>query len=99
MEIGEKYLPIGTVVYVGNTSKKVMITGYCASAGNDEKKIWDYTGCMYPQGMISLMKVLFFDHSQIREICYKGLENEEYMEFQNELKKYESENNIRSNNQ
>ena len=48
----EKYLPIGTVVLLKNTNKKIMITGYL-TASIDEKnsndEYYDYSGCLFPE--------------------------------------------------
>ena len=39
-KIGEKYLPIGTVVMLKGASKRVMVTGFCAIKGN--KQIYEF---------------------------------------------------------
>ena len=36
MEIGDKYLPIGTVVLLKGGTKSVMITGFCAVEGKND---------------------------------------------------------------
>ena len=46
----EKYLPIGTVVLLKGGSKRVMITGFCSVDGNESDVIYDYNGCVYPEG-------------------------------------------------
>ena len=77
----EKYLPIGTVVLLTNGTKKVMITGYLpidVEAGN---KMYDYTGCLFPEGVIIDSETLAFNHDQIKEIVFEGLDNEESQEF------------------
>ena len=47
-EIGEKYLPIGTVVMLKGGTKRVMISGFCAIDGENVKNMYDYSGCVYP---------------------------------------------------
>lgn len=85
-EIGEKYLPIGTVVMLAGGTKRVMITGFCAVEEEDKRKIWDYSGCMYPEGFLSSDQTCLFDHSQIEKIYHLGLEDDEEEEFKNTLK-------------
>lgn len=86
MEIGDKYLPIGTVVRLKNGTKRVMITGYCAEEKTEPITNWDYTGCLYPEGIMFAEQLICFNHSQIEKIYYKGLENEEQKQFESELK-------------
>ena len=40
-EIGEKYLPIGTVVMLKNGTKRAMITGFCSVAQEDKNKMYE----------------------------------------------------------
>ena len=87
--IKAKYLPIGTVVMLKNGSKRVMISGFCASTKQDKNKVWDYSGCIYPEGFLSSDQTCLFDHSQIEKIYHLGLEDdEEEKEFKKKLKNY-----------
>lgn len=84
----EKYLPIGTVVLLKDATKEVMITGLAIlggasetvtdSEGNEKHlaKIWDYSGCPYPEGLITTNEAFAFNHDQIEKICYMGYETE-----------------------
>ena len=83
----EGFLPIGTVVMLKGGRKRVMITGFL-TYGNDEKdKLYDYNGCMYPEGVISSTTTLLFNHDQIEKVYYTGLIDEEEKEFKEKLKK------------
>lgn len=82
----EKYLPIGTVVLLKNGQKRVMITGFCAIPGDDTKKVYDYIGCLYPEGFISSSQNLLFDHDQIEKLYYLGYSDDEEKEFKKKLK-------------
>ena len=90
MEIGEKFLPLGTVVRLKNATKRVMITGFCAIAnGDSEKKVWDYSGCLYPEGFIDSLKTCLFNHDQIEEISHLGLaDDEEEKAFKSKLNSF-----------
>lgn len=82
METRKKYLPIGSVVLLKDDTRKLMITGFCASEeGDDDQKQYDYSGCMYPEGLISSDEIYLFDHDQIEEINFIGYETEEEQEF------------------
>lgn len=93
MEIGDKYLPIGTVVKLKEGIKKLMITGYCFREENNPTVVWDYTGCLYPEGILVASQLVVFNHSQIEEIYYKGLEDEEVEEFMKMLEEMSKKEN------
>ncbi len=80
----KKYLPIGTVVILKGGTKKLMITGFC-SIPKGEHKIYDYTGCMYPEGILSSSSSFLFDHEQIENVFFKGYNDEEEIAFKERL--------------
>ncbi len=86
-KIGEKFLPIGTVVMLKGGTKRLMITGFCAMTEGNTEKMWDYSGCIYPEGTLTSKQTCLFDHSQIEKIYYLGLsEDKEEKEFKQKLK-------------
>ena len=85
MEIGEKYLPVGTVCLLQNGTKKVMITGFCVQSPDIQGRVFDYIGCLYPEGVVSSDQNLLFDHSQIAQVFYKGYVCDEETEFKKKL--------------
>lgn len=82
-----KFLPIGTVVLLKEGKKRLMITGFCPVANeNNEKKMYDYTGVVYPEGLISASQLLLFNHSQIQKIFHMGMyRDEEEKSFKQKL--------------
>ncbi len=86
-EIAEKYLPIGSVVLLKGGEKRIMITGFASISPDTGDRIFDYSGCIFPEGFISYNQVCVFDHSQIDKIFYKGLEDEEQKKFNDLLNK------------
>lgn len=82
----EKYLPIGTVVMLKGGTKRAMIIGFCSIADGKKDKIYDYTGCLYPEGVISSDRTLLFDHSQIEKIYHLGLIDDDERKFKSRLK-------------
>ena len=74
------YLPIGSVIKLRGTDRKLMITAYDVTV-NDSPKSFDYGGCFYPIGMVTNEDMLVFNKFQIEEVLYKGYESEEQKEF------------------
>lgn len=94
----EKFLPIGTVVMLKEGTKRVMITGFCSAAQEDPDKIWDYTGCPYPEGYISSNQTCLFDHDQINKVHYLGFkDDDEEKKFKETLNKlFEALKNVQT---
>ena len=90
-EIAEKYLPIGSVVLLKGGEKRIMITGFASISPDTGDRIFDYSGCVFPEGFMSYNQVCVFDHSQIDKVFYKGLEDEEQRKFNELLNKKMSE--------
>lgn len=82
----EKFLPIGTVAMLKGGKKRVMITGFCVSPNEAKEKRFDYSGCLYPEGIIKSNQSLLFNHEQIERIYYMGYVDEEEKTFKNNLK-------------
>ena len=85
MKDTSRLLPIGSVVLLNNGTKKVMVTGFYSVPANDTSKVYDYCGCLFPEGVISSEQNLLFDHSQIMKVCYMGYTSEEDKEFKTKL--------------
>lgn len=81
----DKVLPVGTVVLLKNANKRLMIIGYqrMKEAGG---KIYDYCGCVYPEGFTSPAEAAVFDHEQIDRIIAVGLQNPAQIEFSEKLR-------------
>ena len=90
--IEEKYLPIGTVVMLKGGKKRAMITGFCAISQDNQDKIYDYSGCLYPEGFISSNQTLLFDHEQIEKVYHMGLIDDEEKNFKIKLKELLNKN-------
>ena len=80
----EKYLPIGTIVTLKGATKRIMIIGYCPIT--EENKVYDYAACPFPEGVISSNESLVFNHNQIGIINNISIEDEEYNNFNNQIK-------------
>lgn len=82
----EKYLPIGSVVILKNGKKKLMINGFACKDLDTGDKIYDYSGCVYPEGVLSFDKAIVFDHDQIEKIFYLGYIDEDEPVFKKKLR-------------
>lgn len=80
-EVGEKYLPIGTVVVLKGATKRIMITGFASMSPETGNDIFDYSGCVYPEGFFDYNQVCVFNHDQIEKVYFTGYSDEEEKEF------------------
>lgn len=105
----DKFLPIGTVVLLKGGKKEIMITSYCIFPTNyeikngqkvkPERKMYEYGGCTYPEGILDSNMACAFNHDRIEKICYMGYETDAQKELSRILnggyeiykKKYEKE--------
>ena len=90
-----KYLPIGSVVLLKGATKKIMITGFASVSPDTGDKVYNYSGCFFPEGFIDYDEVFVFDHEQIDKVCFCGYQDEEEKEFMGKLE--EELNNIYEN--
>ena len=93
--VGEKYLPLGSVVMLKGASKRLMVTGFCTMAAEDASGVmYDYSGCMYPEGVISSDQTALFNHDQIEKIYHMGLVDEEEKSFKMKLVQLVNSQNV-----
>lgn len=79
--MNSELLPIGSVVLIGNSKRKVMIVGVCQKGGKNPDAIWDYTGVIFPEGYLDSEKMFLFNREQISHVYALGYQDEEQMEF------------------
>lgn len=82
----DRVLPIGTVVLLNGAEKRLMIVGYQRRTAAGGDKIYDYCGCLYPEGFMTPNEAVVFDHKQIDRIIFMGLQNGPQIEFSEKLK-------------
>lgn len=83
--VGEKFFPIGTVVILKGATKRLMVTGFCPVPKNGENKMYDYSGCLYPEGFISSDQNALFNHDQIANVLFMGWSDDEEKDFKVQL--------------
>lgn len=81
----DRFLPIGSVVLLNGGKKKIMVTGFCSIAADDKTRVYDYSGCIYPEGYLNSNQICLFDHNQIEKICFMGYESTEEEKFKKQL--------------
>ena len=79
-------LPIGSVVLLKDGKKKVMITGFYVMSEKNQDVVYDYSACLYPEGILSSEQNFMFNHDKIVEICFMGYITDEEKEFKQNLK-------------
>lgn len=83
----KEFLPVGSVVLLKGGTKRIMVTGFCSVDNNDQEKMYDYTGCLYPEGIINSNEICLFDNNQIEQVFFKGYVDEEETKFKEDLNK------------
>lgn len=74
-------LPIGSVVFLKNGFKKVMVVGIKPINSEKPEEAYDYIGVLYPEGYISNNINFLFNNDDINDIVFRGYENRERKEF------------------
>lgn len=73
-------LPIGSVVLLNGGDKKIMICGRI-QAKEGEDKIYDYSACYYPEGIVDPSSMFFFDRDAIDTVYFLGFQDKDEIEF------------------
>ncbi|MDO4799301.1 MAG: DUF4176 domain-containing protein [Bacillota bacterium] len=76
-------LPIGSVVLLKESTKKVMIIGFVQKQVKEDRSevIWDYSGCLYPEGYLGPNQTILFNGDQIDRVYAVGYQDEEQFAF------------------
>lgn len=77
-------LPCGSVVKLDGGERFVMICGRVVYADGDEH-VYDYTGCLYPEGIAADDRMLFFDRNAIESILFIGFQDRQEMEYREQV--------------
>lgn len=85
----KKFLPIGSVVLLKESTKRVMIIGIKQKQVNADK-IWDYSACLYPEGVINPDKLYMFDTEQIERLYFIGFQDGEGLAFLDKVNRLEN---------
>ena len=83
MKMAENLLPIGSVVLLKEGKKRLMIYGI--NQKTDKGDIYNYLGCLYPEGNISPEYTYLFNEDAIDGVFYLGLVDSEFSLYRNKL--------------
>lgn len=82
----EGLLPIGTVVLLKNSKKRVMIIGVLQKQIKEgQAVIWDYSACFYPEGYMGPDKTFLFNAEQIDKVFAVGYQDQEQFTFKEKI--------------
>ncbi|GGK09387.1 type II secretion protein [Lentibacillus kapialis] len=85
-------LPIGSIVYLKEGTSKLMILNRGPLLETDgERKMFDYSGCFYPQGL-DPDNVFYFNEENIDDVVFEGFTDSEEKRFQKVYNDWKEEN-------
>ena len=71
------YLPLGSVVLIkGGVKKTMIIARGLAVSVPPSVKVFDYAGCLYPEGLIG-DQVVYFNHADIAKVVFEGFSDDD----------------------
>ena len=76
----KEYLPIGSVVTLQNTKKRIMIVGRLQNLIHQDE-VYDYAAVLYPEGLIDSEHFYLFNQEDIDCLFYIGLQDNEEFNF------------------
>jgi len=90
-------LPIGSLVYLEDGTKKVMIVGrgiVVDDSDTESEVYFDYLGCPYPEG-VDPENALFFNEDNVDEVIFKGYSDDEETRYMKLYKEWENNLDIK----
>ena len=85
--MNDKLLPIGSVVLLKNATHRLMIIGYGAIKFAKPNILFDYWGCMYPEGQFESERHIIFNHQDILKVYGEGYSDDEEKQFRTRVEK------------
>ena len=84
----KRYLPIGSVVLLKDSQKRIMIVGV-KQKQVDSDKVWDYSDdhdpLLDPEGIIDPDRLFLFDTEQIERLYFVGMQDGEGLAYLEQL--------------
>lgn len=93
----DKFLPIGSICTIKRSNRKVMIIGFFSIDYAESVKLYDYIGCVYPEGVLSSTRICF-NHSDIISLDYIGYKNSDFELFNQKLKSQQVDEQVQNEN-
>ena len=77
-------LPIGSVIRAEGGERYLMICGRIVCS-EDSDTIYDYCGCLYPEGITGSDNMFFFNRDAIEQILFIGFQDPQEIEYRTEI--------------
>lgn len=77
-------LPIGSIIRAEGGERYLMICGRIVCS-DDSDRIYDYVGCLYPEGVAKSDSLFFFDRDAIEQVLFIGYQDEQELAFRTEI--------------
>lgn len=76
----KEILPLGTIVTLIGGTKKIMI---CGRIQEEKKsgKLYDYSACYYPEGILEATELFLFQHEDVDKIYFVGMQEADEFAF------------------
>lgn len=78
-------LPIGSIVLLKGADKRLMVLGYLKYNQENRTDIYDYAGCIYPEGFLAPSASFVFNHEDIQTVYALGYQGKQFPAFQEKL--------------
>ena len=77
-----KLLPLGSIVILEEGNQKLSIIGR-GQLFDDDGTVgyFEYSSVLYPQGLLDVEEIYFFNHEDIEEVLFEGYRDEDEDEF------------------
>ncbi|WP_088815739.1 MULTISPECIES: DUF4176 domain-containing protein [Listeria] len=87
-------LELGTIIYLKQGNKKLMVIGRNQAIKKDKEEIFfDYVACAYPEG-IHPEETFFFNEENIDRVVFKGYVDEEEHRYQELVTNWKKEHGV-----
>ena len=72
-----EYFPLGSIVVIRGGVKKIMIIARGLAVDiKGSTKVFDYAGCLYPEGLMG-DQIIQFNHQDIAKLFFKGFADDD----------------------
>lgn len=76
----KRLLPLGTIVKLKEETDKIMIVSRLVRKERNGE-IFDYCGCLVPQGIQNPNNVVIFNHEDVNRLLFIGFQDEQEIEY------------------
>ena len=85
--MGKGLLPVGSIFLLKGRDRKLLVIGHCISKEDDESRVFDYAGSLYPEGFEDPDNIYLFNAESIEKVYYVGYTDEKTTEHLSDIEK------------